>query len=376
MPQNEKVSNLKVKPLVVFSPLDWGFGHTLRLIPLIRAFKEEGCTIIIACNSAQRKIIANELTGVDYVELDSILISYGKNKTATRWKLLALAPKILIQVNFEHRCLQRLIEEKHPSAVISDNRYGFYSPDLPSVFITHQLSPSSGLGAWIDNLIRRYLYRYVNRFTECWVPDKKRDGLAGNLSNPIDLPDIPVKWIGPVTRLKPVNPGVSQNIKCLIILSGPEPQRTLLEKILLPQSAKIPGTVVIVRGVTGAGNGEHAHNTTIIDYAKSEQLQSLLDGSEYVVCRSGYTSIMDLIALRKKMILIPTPGQGEQEYLAAHLAKYSYALCFQQHRFSLSEALATAEKFDYRFEEITESYRDVVAAFVQKLISSRPSRPS
>ena len=48
----------------------------------------------------------------------------------------------------------------------------------------------------------------------------------------------------------------------------------------------------------------------------SEQLNTAFNESEMVLCRSGYTTVMDLAKLDKKAFFIPTPGQYEQEYLA------------------------------------------------------------
>jgi UDP-N-acetylglucosamine:LPS N-acetylglucosamine transferase len=76
--------------------------------------------------------------------------------------------------------------------------------------------------------------------------------------------------------------------------------------------------------IAGRPNGqiEQHKNLTIWPNPTSEELSSALRGAQTVVCRSGYSSLLDLAALGKSAILVPTPGQPEQMQLASYWKKH------------------------------------------------------
>src|SRR4029079_12066321 len=148
----------------------------------------------------------------------------------------------------EHEWLEEKVNDYSFDAVISDNRYGLYHPTVPSIFITHQLAIKSPFG---EGLLRKRNYSYINRFTECWIPDVQQGpGLSGELSRPAKKPSIPLKYIGPLSRMERIDDvSADLNTDLLIILSGPEPQRTLLEEIIINDIAHYPGRATVVRGL-------------------------------------------------------------------------------------------------------------------------------
>src|SRR5215207_7006714 len=159
--------------------------------------------------------------------------------------LLCCSPK------YENQRVKEVVKEHDIHAIISDNRYGFYHESLPSVFITHQLQIRTGLGNGTDSLLRRLHYGAINRFTECWVPDGEYNpNLSGLLAHPPDRPRIPVHYLGPLSRFN-TEAGEQKGSQLLVILSGPEPQRTLLETLLMEQVRNYEGKVVLVRGRPG-----------------------------------------------------------------------------------------------------------------------------
>lgn len=340
--EQHKILAGKEKPLLLFSALDWGLGHVTRSIPLIRQFREQGWEVIVACDSTQKKIFEAEIYGLRFVELAGYGVLYSSSRTATRLKLLLQLPKILTKIKKERVWLNNFLATHPVKMVVSDNRYGLSHPSVTSVFITHQLRVITGFGDFFDRLLQRFLYKYINKFSECWVPDHETDGLAGKLSHPIHKPNIPVKYIGSISRLsicKPANflrEDINASInniqqrshnefkyKYCVILSGPEPQRTILESIINKEFKNIKNTIV-VRGIPG------------VNYVSTSELNKIICESEIIICRSGYTSMMDLIKLKKKIIVVPTPGQSEQEYLAQYLSGKNYVAMVNQDNFSLA----------------------------------------
>ena len=338
------------KPLILVSPLDWGLGHTTRCIPLIQTLLDYHCQVLIGCNSTQREIFYQEFGNtVDYLPLEGYNIQYGKTRQGTFLKLALQSFKILIRIKRERRWLKHILAAHPIELIISDNRFGLYARTVPSVFITHQLQIKTGLGQMADGITRRWNYRHIKNFTHCWVPDQPSEpSLAGALSHPIEGPPFQPRYIGPLTRFKICPPTLDNNL--LIILSGPEPQRSLLEKTLLSQLETYKSRVVLVRGLPlEATLPVVPAHCTVYNHAPAGLLQKLICEARLVIGRCGYTSVMDLLALQKKTVLLPTPGQAEQEYLAAHLQQQGWALTMPQEGFNLKEALSQAADFAYQF---------------------------
>jgi len=202
----------------------------------------------------------------------------------------------------------------------------------------------------IEIILQKWNYKFINRFNECWVPDEDgENNSAGELSHPVKLPSIPTKYIGPLSRFGIKN---IDEIKdhLLIILSGPEPQRTILENKVVDQIVNYPSTATIVRGLPGERNIIPSTNTIhFYNHLSSEELNREAMKADFIISRSGYSTIMDIAALQKKSILIPTPGQTEQEYLADHLMKKQFAFCVDQKKISLLENIQAAKRFEYHF---------------------------
>lgn len=360
MLQNEKNRNCKQKPLLLFSPLDWGLGHLTRSIPLLKAFKEAGWKIAVACNSTQKNIIQAEIYGLDFYELQGYGIVYSNTGWATRLKILGQSGKILMQIKRENHWLRQFVATFQVNLVVSDNRYGFYHPHVPSVLITHQLQPRTGFGVLADRLFQKMLYQFMNKFSECWIPDSAgKVNLAGSLSHPTVYPKTPLRFLGPLTRMQCADQNAIE-YDLLIILSGPEPQRSILEKKLLAQLVSLSDVkALLIRGLPGTSLKNQLPNVTSIDHASSTRLCSYAQQSRVVICRSGYTSLMDMMRLKKKMIIIPTPGQAEQEYLARYFMENKYALSLSQKNFSLRDALVQARDFNYVSPELNwQQYLD------------------
>lgn len=320
----------------------------------------------------QKALLAHEFPQLTYVHLPGYNLKYGKKRWGTIVRIILQTPKILIKINNEKAWLNIFLKSQPVDIIISDNRFGLYAPGIHTVFITHQLYIKTGLGNITNRFVQWFNYLRIQRFSTCWVPDYK-DGktLAGKLSNPGKLPAIPVHYLGGISRLnacqEPTTP-----IDLLILLSGPEPQRTIFENLLL-QSLKLqPGKKVLVRGLPGDSSLlQSTEDLYIYNHAPAALLNELICNSEFIISRAGYTTVMDLLKLGKKSILVPTPGQTEQEYVAAHLFEEQLAYTVPQAHFSLSKAMAAARSFYYQ-QPVLEmlAYKEVIRGMIDQWRSS------
>lgn len=339
--------SLPLRVLVV--PLDWGLGHATRCIPLIRALLDRGAGVWLAGEGAQEKLLREAFPALPFLALKGYRVRYAKTARGLAWKMLLQLPRLFRAVRYEQQWLQQAVEQYGFHAVISDNRYGLYHSSIPAVLITHQLSIQSPPGTWAGKLIRRLNYKYINRFSQCWVPDHAGPAnLAGILSHPDIMPDIPVTYTGPLSRFSKTA-GATGKDHLLILLSGPEPQRSLLEEIMIRAISQYSGTATLVRGLPG--HTTHLPSTEMIqcyNHLPAETLQAEMEKASLLIARSGYSTLMDAAVLGKKCIFIPTPGQTEQEYLARYCMEKGWALAVPQDSFSLETALQTAKAFSFR----------------------------
>ncbi len=358
----------KTNITVLVAPLDWGLGHAARCIPLINHLLKRGCKIIIAAEGLQKKLLKSEFPNVIFVEIPGYNIKYTKDKRFFALKIILQIPKIVITISREKKWLSNFIKNNKVEAVISDNRFGLFHPRVTSVFITHQLLIKAPF-LFIENVIRKINYSYIKKFSVCWVPDEKGSvNLAGALSHPDKLPAIPVNYIGGISRFER-RPEIRKKYAVLIILSGAEPQRTLLEKKMLGEVKNFEGKALLVRGLPGNATLLPAQqNLEIKNYLPAKELEKAINESEFIISRSGYTTVMDICKLQKKSILIPTPGQTEQEYLAKHLQEQGWCLATSQEDFSLQKSLKQAQEFNYRLPDFKmEMYKEKLTDFVNSL---------
>lgn len=336
------------KPRVLVAPLDWGLGHATRCIPIIKQLLASGCEVILAGEGKSEILLREAFPDLSFLTLAGYDIHYGKSKFSVLRNLMAQIPKMLLAIQEEFHWLEKVVEEHDIDLVISDNRYGLYHKTVRSVFITHQLLIKTPFGLIGDKTLQRMNFSFINSFDECWVPDTEDEiNLAGELSHPENKPTIPVHYIGSLSRFD-FSTDKGNNKHLLVMLSGPEPQRSILEVKLLLQLKKYPKAVLFVRGLPGEMNlPEVPMNVQIVNHLPAKELEAAIKDAHMVLARCGYSTVMDLVQLQKKSILIPTPGQTEQEYLATHLTAQKIALCMEQEGFDLQPALDLAAAFDY-----------------------------
>jgi uncharacterized protein (TIGR00661 family) len=331
------------KRTILVSPLDWGLGHATRCIPIIQELVRCNCHVIIGGSGHSGLLLKQEFPTLSYVEVPSATIKYSKTSAGFFWKMIQQVPAVIKQNKNEKKWLADFIEKNNVDAVIADNRYGLHSTKITSILITHQVYVKTGANKIVDWLFNKLInYPLLNKFQSVWVPDNKDEFiLGGTLSHPKHLPAVPINYIGALNRFKSKNKNNATNGKILILLSGPEPQRTLLEEILIEQLVEINNEIDFVRGLPASNQKKENRNSiTFYNHLDTESLFKKIDEAEIVITRSGYTSVMELLPLSKKCIFIPTPGQAEQEYLAKFHMQSGRALYFAQNKFSLKTAIS------------------------------------
>jgi uncharacterized protein (TIGR00661 family) len=361
---------------ILVCPLDWGLGHTTRCIPLIDAFLKNDRQVVVGCEipSAAHNLLSKEFTNVRFVHLPGYKIQYAKTAAFFAGKMALQLPKILSAIKKEKKWLQKTVDELNIDLVVSDNRYGLYTKKCPCIFITHQLRIQTP-NHFLENIIQKINYRFIDRFSICWVPDFPSDytdagqsvNIAGALSHPESLPKIPVQYLGILNRTGKILDNFNK-YKFLVLLSGPEPQRSLLEEKLIEWIKQINEPVLLARGMPGnTATISVPKNCTIINHLTIDELETAFHFCEYVIARSGYTTVMEILARAKKSILIPTPGQTEQEYLAAHLMKQQWAYTFSQNNKDYFEAIRKGEKFTYSAPEFPEvNLEDIISTLARR----------
>lgn len=320
---------------ILVAPLNWGLGHATRCIPIIEALENNGYIPIIASDGVALQMLQKEFPHLQSLELPSYHIEYAKNGAFFKWKMIKNSPKMIEAILHEKKTIRQWIDEYDIAGIISDNRLGVYSKKIPSVFITHQLNVLTGNTTWISSKVHQHI---IKKFNQCWIPDvETKPNLSGKLGH-LENPEENIKYIGPLSRLhrKPTD----KKYDLMVILSGPEPQRGMLEAQLTQEMGQFKGKVVFIKGkIEPEQKIEQAGNVTYYNFMNTEELENTFNESEIVLCRSGYTTIMDLAQLGKKAFFIPTPGQYEQEYLAKKLKKEGLVPFARQEDFKIENLL-------------------------------------
>jgi len=357
------------KKSVLVCPLDWGIGHATRCVPVIKHFLAQGFRVVIASDRRPMAFLRREFPNLEFIKFPGTHITYPQGSLMAL-KIFFQGPKLLSGIRREHKQLRKIIAEYNIDLVFSDNRYGLWSHEVPSIFMTHQLQIKVPRYMGIfSTILQRINYGIIKRYNECWVPDfESHKGLAGELSHPVRLPDH-LNYIGTLSRFSGAMhhpaPREIPPFEILILLSGPEPQRTILEETLLAQLQHTTIKTVIVRGITERQDErKFSEHVRIFSHLGSDILQEYIRNALIVICRSGYSSIMDIAAMGKRAIFIPTPGQTEQEYLASYLMSKKIYFSMSQRNFDLIYALEMSKNFpgmvlENDYKDLQERIREI-----------------
>lgn len=324
---------------ILVSPLEWGLGHTVRLVPFIRKALAEGHQVILASDGVSLDFLRYHFPDLFWIRMPFYQVRYPDNGSFFR-KLIPQVPGILRAIRKNHEQVCDIVMKYPVSEILSDHRYGMHHKNVHSIFITNQLWLKAPEG-W--SIGEKFIYRIhrlaLRKFSEIWIADYPgQPNLSGLLTHPPHLPGN-AKYIGPVSRfldLVPQRPAYARPFDVLALVSGPEPQRTLFENLLKERFLNSGASAVFFRGLPPSSPGEepailHEGNLMMIGHARDEHLLWYILQAKEIICRPGNSTLSDLLLLGKTALLVPTPGQTEQEYVAAHLEEQGlFRVCRQE----------------------------------------------
>ena len=310
---------------ILIAPLDWGLGHAARLVPVIKRLIAEGDNVILGGSGESLELLKSEFPELQSVLLPSFKIHYSSGNSQV-WAMLRQIPEIITASVREHRAIKRIVLQYGIDKVISDNRFGLYGSGVESIYITHQIMVKAPRWLkWLEPLGYRLHRRIIERYNECWVPDyaDTERSLAGDLTHSYPLP-CNARFIGPLSRFEKLK-DCCKPIDCdvLAIMSGVEPHRTIYEKSIAERYRDSSLKVILVRGkaFTKDGGDINYGNIDVKGVLSASELLPYILGAKKIICRSGYTSVMDMHILGKTNVeWSATPGQTEQEYLLSKLS--------------------------------------------------------
>ena len=357
-------------PTVLVCPLDWGLGHATRCIPIVRQLIDEGARVILASDGPQLHLLRSEFPHLEHILMPGYSIKFSRFIPLTL-RMILDAPRILLKIRKEHKALPQLIHKHNIDIIISDNRYGLWNRDIYSVIITHQVNiiPPRWLRPF-ERLLHRRTHQFIEKFNECWIPDAEGEvNLSGKLSHGGNLPRN-ARFIGLLSRFshaKAANKNES-HYKVVAIVSGPEPQRSLFEESLLAQLPLNNLPCLLIRGLPGNTSIHKKNNLPdVADHLSAEELERILHSGPMVICRAGYSTLMDIAITGNKAILVPTPGQTEQEYLAQKLSGEGVFYATTQEKLNISNAFEKAEAAKALFQiEIGYTYKTIIQDLIHR----------
>jgi len=340
---------------ILVAPLNWGLGHATRCIPIIRELLDHGHQPFIASDGVALSLLKKEFPDLPAFELPSYKISYAEKGRNFKIKMIWDSPKVFKAIAKEKKAVKRLVKEHDLQGIISDNRLGAYYKKVPCVFITHQLNVLSGNTTWMSSKAHQ---KIIKKFDICWVPDvKEKPNLTGKLGH-LKKSKLNIAYLGPLSRFEKEELSITHDL--MVLLSGPEPQRTMLEEKLMEELHEFEGNILFVKGKIENHQVQEEieipHGKILhYNFMKSDELEKAINQSKKVLCRSGYTTVMDLAKLEKKAFFIPTPGQYEQEFLAKRMQKQGLVPYSTQEDFKLND-LSRIDDFDglTQFESVVD----------------------
>ena len=307
--------------------MEWGLGHTVRLVPFINKALGEGHTVILASDGASLDFLRYRFPSLDFIRLPFYQVRYPENDRFFR-KLIVQVPGILKAIRRNHRQVNEIVSKYKVTRIICDHRYGLYHSKVHSAFITNQLWLKAPKGwSFGEGLVYWFHRRALTKYSEIWIADFEGvPNLSGLLTHPKQLP-ANARYIGPVSRFEDVvaeRPAYSRPFMVLALVSGPEPQRTIFENLLKIRFGKDKTQAIIFRGLPPGSPDEipaiaQEGTVLMVNHACDEHLAwHILEAGE-IICRPGNSTLSDLTFFGKSALLVPTPGQTEQEYVARHL---------------------------------------------------------
>lgn len=344
---------------VIVAPLDWGLGHATRDVPVIHQLREAGHEVILVADGRPYDFLSRRFPDLKIIRCPGYDITYPKSDQFMV-HMARSGPHIAKALHAERKAAERIAEETGAEIIISDNRLNFRSNNTRNIFITHQLRVKAGILTLAASALHAKFY---SKFDEIWIPDLEGEN---NISGDLAFKKHPRKnyrYIGPLTRFSLVkSPMDGQGDQLLFMLSGPEPQRTIFEELVIAELKKNPTRALILRGQPGQPHdSQPIPGVRMLNHLDDEALAAEINRSYAVVSRGGYSTLCDLTRAKKKLICVPTPGQTEQEYIAKYLAGRNLMVAMSQENFSLMSTLEHLSKVNEFAFEMKSGLRDVIS---------------
>jgi uncharacterized protein (TIGR00661 family) len=324
---------------ILISPLNWGIGHATRLVPIIKILSKKH-NVVLAADGNSYYFLKKEFPNLKIEKAPSLEIKYSPTRFLMPIKILFSLPKMIVFYFQNRKWIKNYIKKHKTDVIISDNRFGFFDKNIHSIFITHQINiavPKQLL--FVKPIV--FLLNKINiqKFDECWIPDNQNQ-ISGELSNSVKL-KIKSHRIGILSRFdENFETKNTENYKLVCLISGPEPQRTKLEDYIKESLEKTEYKSLILSGKPVEKKDNTENNITIKSHLETDKFQEILKNADIIIARAGYSTIMDLITLKRTAILIPTPGQTEQEYLANYLHNRNMFINIEQQKLDIEKAIS------------------------------------
>lgn len=306
-----------MKKKILFAVLNWGLGHATRSLPIIRELTKKD-EVIIVSTGRSFLLLKSEFPELEIIDYPDYSIKYSNSDKYLFLSLAFQIPKILLALHKEHLFAKKMINEKKIDIIISDNRYGMYCRKIPSFFITHQLRFSMPKSLKIFEGLTEYFNKfYFKRYKKIFIPDNEKEpNFSGKLShNTRKINKGKLRYIGLLSDTKGSESIISDY---LVLISGPEPQRTKFEKLVREQISVVEGKKIVILGKTEIEETESENDLDIYSHLSREEISKMINGAGLIISRPGYSTVMEVTAAGKRALFIPTPGQTEQEYLAEY----------------------------------------------------------
>jgi uncharacterized protein (TIGR00661 family) len=356
---------------ILYGVCSWGLGHATRSLPIIRKLIDDGSDVSIVSTGRPLKLLKMELKDrATYYDFTDYPLPYTEKSKVFVIKFGLFSPKLIRSIIDEHKRIVKLINKHKFDTIISDNRYGVFHKNIPSYFITHQLRVIAPARIkWIENNFERFNSYFQKYFKNIMVPDYEQNGISGDLAHDLKLlKSDKVVYFGIMSDFNKLD--VPEDVDLLFSISGPEPQRQVLEDLVCQQINDVNGKIILSLGRSldshiEAKKHEFNDNIQLYDFLPGEQRELIMNRSKFIVSRSGYSTLMDIYALGKKAMFIPTPQQTEQEYLAKYHEKLGNFLYINQEELNIKSDLNHAKQYkgpdrNYELKKNTEKFLSTI----------------
>jgi len=316
------------------------------MIPMVQELRNKGYNILIGSGEEHLAMFREEFADIKFIRFPGFRTGYSRFLPQYLHMLLK-TPWLLYHSVKEHYGLKHIIREYNIDIVISDNRFGLWNKDITTVYVTHMPRIPFPVMFRFLEFTGIFLHRLViKRYTFCLIPDLPgEENLSGRLSHNLKLP-ANTRYTGILSRfMSDFNTGrIEDSEHNTVILSGPEPQRTILKNKLIPIAGSSKEKYIFLEGKPQSETliKTETGNIVFYNHLPARLMKQLVKESSHIICRSGYSTLMDLVALNRSALVIPTPGQTEQEYLAHYLAGKGWCCTVAQKKLDVNTPLFTA----------------------------------